>query len=150
MIPNELCLDANIFIAAMVPGEEDHDAALEVLRIVQENDIPLYEPAVAVFEVVSAFYRKTLLGELNPQESERLNDLFFQLPLLLQWQTSLMKKASKIAAELSFKRLYDCTYLAVASAREMPFVTLDAELAKKGRRIHGKVHSPASFLLSIT
>ena len=149
MTPGELCLDANIFIEAMVPGGGDQDAALEVLKVVHENDIALYEPAVVVFETASAFHRKVLLGELTPEECDRLSDLFFQLPLLLQWQSSLLKKSAKLAAELSLPRLSDCAYLALASMREIPLVTLDEDLIKKGRKVYGRVQSPAAFLLSI-
>src|SRR5262249_54361282 len=94
---SQICLDANIFIAAMVPEDEDHDAALEVLKKVLEREFALYEPAVVLFEVVSAFHHKVQLGELTKEEEERLTDLFFQLPLLLQWQPVLMKKAIRIA-----------------------------------------------------
>ncbi len=150
MIPSEICLDANVFITAMIPEEDGHEASFKIIQMIQERDIPLFEPAIVLFEVISILHRKVSMGELEKEEGEELADLFFQLPLLLQWQPALMKKAVHFARELGLKKIYDCTYLAVAQAREIPLITLDQEFIKKSRKIFRKIQSAREFMESVT
>lgn len=142
----ELCLDASILVASVTPQEPGHQAAIELIQHILQHDIALFEPALVCFEVVSAVSRKNRAGDLTDDEASRVSDFLFQLPLLLQWQQDILERARRYARELSFKNIYDCTYLAVATGREIPLVTLDEELIVKGRRIFKQVYSPAEFL----
>lgn len=146
MSVREICLDANILLSAFVDSEGSHAAALEVLDWVEKNSVPLYEPALVVFEFSSVLHRKRLEGLIGQREMEQILDFFFQLPLLLQWQSSLIKKTLQSARHLSLRRAYDCSYLAVAIGRDIPLVTEDQELLKKGRRLHRHIYSLDDFL----
>lgn len=146
MIPQEICLDANVFISAFIPLEANHENSSKLIELVKTKQIILFEPAIVISEVVSAIHRKIMQDELVSDKGEPLIDLFFQLPLLLQWQAGLMKKSARLASDLSLKRIYDCTYLAVAMAREIPFVTLDDEFIKKGRSLYRQIHTVKSFV----
>ncbi len=142
----ELCLDANILVAAVTPQEPGHLAAKEMMQYVLQNDMALFEPALVCFEVISAVSRKNRVGDLTDGEATRVSDFLFQLPLLLQWQRELLERARGYARELNFKNIYDCTYLAVAIGQEIPLVTLDEQLVVKARRIFKQVYTPAEFL----
>jgi predicted nucleic acid-binding protein len=149
MLPPEICLDANIFVAAMLPSEPHHEQAQSLLALLEDQDIPLFEPALVLFEVSSAIHRRRLLGELTDKEADKTADLFFQLPLLLQWQSFLIKQAVQIAVKLSCKRMYDFAYLSLAINRDIPLITLDEDLEKRGGKIYKKIHNPEDFLTSI-
>lgn len=149
MLPQEICLDANVFVTAMIPEEEGHEAALEVVKTTERQGIPLFEPALVLFEFASALHRKMVSGELYLEEKIKLLDHFLRLPLLLQWQPAVMKETARLAADLGFKTVYDCAYLAVASLRVIPLITMDAEIVKKGRKIFGQIYSPKNFLQQI-
>lgn len=142
----ELCLDANILVAAVTPQEPQHRVAKEIIQYVLQNSIALFEPAVLCFEVISAISRKNSAGDLTDDETTRISNFIFQLPLLLQWQQDILEKARRYARELNFKNIYDCTYLAVSMGREIPLVTLDNELLAKGRRVYQQIFDPAAFL----
>lgn len=146
MIPAELCVDANILIAAMIPDERHHAQAVEVMRIVEENEVSLFEPEVILFEVGTAAYRKKREGEISESQEERMIELLFRFPLLFQWRDSLMKRVNRLASEMGSRGIGDGCYLAVAERRGIPLVTLDEELIRKGRRIYPKILSPADFL----
>lgn len=146
MIPKELCLDANVFISAMVVVEAAHEKALELFEVIDRHSVPLYEPAVVVFEFSQSLHRKREEGIVSQRLQDEILDFFFELPLLLQWQSSLIKRALASARNLSFRRTYDCAYLAVAMARDIPLVTEDQELLKKGRKIHRQLYSLDDFL----
>lgn len=146
MIPSEICLDANIFIAAMIKKEEHHEEAFKTLRIATENSSVFFEPFVVLSEVAGFFHRKRMAGELKPEEAEELTDSFFGIPLLLMWKGSMMQRAQKIAEVMASKRLHDSIYLAVAEKRKIPLITLDRELLKKGKKIYGEISTPQKFL----
>lgn len=146
MSSQELCLDANVFVTAATPSESGHEKAFRILSIIQKYQIVLYEPALLVFELGAAIHRKQMAKELTPSEGEQIIDHFFMLPILLQWQSALLQKATRLATTLSLKRSYDCNYLAVALSREIPLITFDTELIRKGRRIHKKIFDPALYL----
>lgn len=150
MTPREVCLDANIFVASLVPSEPDHSAAFALLQMLQDGEYPVFEPSVVLSEFVSVIHRKIFLGEILPERRDPLIDLFFELPLMIQWQASLMKRGAKMAADLSLRRLNDYLYLATAMNRDIPLVTLDEDLRKKGRKFFDKIYSPEEFLAGFT
>lgn len=141
-----LCLDANVFVASVMPHEEGHEAALSLMSLVHENGWSLYGPAILPSEVVSNLYRKYRDGDLSEEKKDEAEDMFFQLPLLLQWKPSLLKKAQAIAAKLGLRRIYDCSYLAVAMEKKIPLVTFDRELVQKGKSVYAGLMSVEAFL----
>ncbi len=142
----ELCLDATVFIAAMTPGETDHTACFSILQRVQEERIPLFEPAAVLDEVVEAIHQKSRADEISMSDGKHLVELLFRLPLMLQWQEGLMTLAMKTADRLSLPRISDCLYLAVAIDQKIPLITLDEEFRKKGKKIYEKIFSPGEYL----
>lgn len=144
-----LCLDANVFVSALDPKENSHSEAVKLLRGIQEEGIPLYEPEVILFEVGTALHRKTVLGELSDSEADSLMNLFFRYPLIFQWESFLVRRASRIAKILNEKGMADSYYLALAEKKKIPFVTLDQELIKKGRNILPDIYSPTEFIDSL-
>lgn len=148
MISPDLCLDANVLIASMTSREVHHRSSLELMRLIQDRQIILYEPALLLYEVVSTLHTRCLAGDITEAEGEEFVDHFYQLPMLFQWKPGMIHKASEIAGKLSLKRIYDCAYLAIAMLRDIPFITLDEEIIRKGRRVFPKVHTAADFLQS--
>lgn len=143
-------MDANVFVAALDPREPHFEDSINLIRVIRDRQIALYEPAVVLFEVASALHRKVTGGELLQKRLEPLIDLFFQLPLFLEWQVGLMKKSAQLAEEFSLKRIYDCSYLSIAIARKIPFITLDAEFSKKAIGLYRHIYTAKSFLKKLT
>ena|SRR3989338_5441537 len=146
MIPQDLCLDANVLIASMTAREVHHRSALQLMKIIQDRQIVLYEPALLLYEVVATLYRRKISGEITAAEVEEFVDHFYQLPILFQWKPAVIQQASEVAEKLSLKRMYDCTYLAIAQLRNIPLITLDEQLIRRGRKCFPKIQTPAEFL----
>lgn len=141
----EICLDANVFVASLT-HEPDQEACLELMNRLDVDQTALFEPALLVFEVTSSLRKKQALGNLLPDEAEEGLGIFFNLPLLLQWQDFLMKKSLQISNQLRLKNAYDSCYLAVAMTREIPLVTLDLEFKKKAQSHYKKIFTVEEFL----
>lgn len=149
MFPQELCLDANVFLATTSPLEEGHEDSLRLMELVEQHQTILYEPAVVLFEVLSGLRKKAFLKELKEDECERAIDLFLDLPLLLQWQPLLLKKAYRWARNEGLKYANDGVYVAVASTRSIPLVTMDGQILKRAGEMVEQIYSPRSLLLTI-
>lgn len=141
----EICLDANVFVASLT-HEPDQEVCLELMNRLDLAQTALFEPALLVFEVTSSLRKKQVLGNLLPDEAEEGLGIFFNLPLLLQWQDFLMKKSLQISNQLRLKNAYDSCYLAVAMTREIPLVTLDLEFKKKAQSYYKKIFTVEEFL----
>ena len=142
MTPRELCLDANIFVASWSPEEPAQESCWKLLKYIERHNVPLFEPAVALFEVTSVIHRKIYLNQISREDGQRILDLFLELPLLLLWQPKILRASEKMATDLSWKRVNDCSYLAVASDRDIPLVTLDDQLLKTGQRFLRQIVTP--------
>ena len=132
----------------MTPDERDYPAAFAVLQKVRENNISLFEPSAVLDEVVGVIHRKAKKREIAIHEGQKLVELIFRLPILIQWQEDLMQEAMQTALSFSFQRVYDCFYLVVAKHQKIPLVTLDQEFLKKGKKFYREIFTPAEFLAS--
>ncbi len=139
MEKTSLCVDANVFISAIIPGERFHSESLSFLKHSLASDKYFYEPEVVIFEVCHAFYRKLLQKEIHESDLKDFMDHFYRLPLLLQWQEKLMQTAVKMARKLSFPGIADCFYLAVAEYKNITLVTWDEDLIRKGKTIYSDI-----------
>lgn len=147
MMTQEVCLDANIFVSALIPTESLHKEALSIIRTVEIRKVDLFEPALILFEVQSALHRKQLEGILSSREASEALDHFLQFPLLLLWQPPILKLSTRLVSELSFRKTYDAAYLAVAISRHIPLVTFDEELIRKGKKYSSLVQSGQEFVI---
>lgn len=149
MSTSDVCLDANIFIASLIP-EQDQDICQNLISTLQQRDTTFYAPALIVFEVSSALFKKHTLKEISRGEQEKALGLFFDFPLLLQWQSSLLLKTLTFSQRMGCKNTYDAAYLAVAQAKGIPCITLDQEFCKRGKKIYKNMFSVQEYLKKIS
>ena len=141
---HDICLDANVFLACLTPEAAQQDC-LNLMERAEGRGMYFFEPALVLYEVASSLHRKVQRQEMTVKALEAALDLFFQLPLLLQWQAPLMKKAASMARRLRLTTSYDCSYLALAENRRIPLITLDQDLQKKGRHLYPQVFGVVEF-----
>lgn len=141
----EICLDANVILSCLVV-EPDQESCRILLQQILTAEIDIYAPSLMIFEVASILQRKTYCTELSAREASDALNVFTNLPVLFQGQTHIMKKAFRLAQELSLKNTYDTAYLAVAETRQIPCITCDVELRKKGRAVYDQIFTPDEFL----
>lgn len=150
MIHPELCLDANIFVAGIDAKEKDHAVSLEILKYAESHSLLYFEPALVLYEFSSVLHKKRMAGELSDEECEKGIDLFSHCHLIFQWKDPIIKMGIESAKTLGLHRTYDLAYLAVAEYRDIPLITLDDQLRKRGREIFKKVFTPEEFLASVS
>jgi predicted nucleic acid-binding protein len=147
---DKVVVDANVFVASLIKKEKHYEDSLKAMRVIAEKHISLLEPEVVLFEVGTSFHRKRGNEEIDDQDADNLMNLFFRLPLMFVWEPEVMQRASKIARQLSFKGLSDSYYLAIAEQKEVPLITLDEELIRKGKTLWKAIYRPAEFLESVS
>lgn len=140
-----LCLDANIVIAALI-NEPDHEACVRVIELAQLANAPFFAPALLTFEVSSTLQRKVHDHELSKKQAKRALEIFIEFNVLVMWQDYVLTRALQFAQKLRLKNSYDAAYLAVASTRGIPLITLDEELIAKGKKIYKSIYTPRQLL----
>ncbi len=142
---HDLCLDANVFVSAVIPTEATHDVSLRLLKNIVRRNVDLYEPEVVLFEVSHALHRKLTMNEISEKNFEDIMDYFYRLPILLQWREKIMRRASTLARKLSFSGIADCAYLAIAEFQNTTLLTWDDELIRKGKTLYKNIKRVDQF-----
>lgn len=140
----EICLDANIILSCLCPDEDNPDGK-EVIQYVISNGVSAWSPAVLNFEVAAALNKKEGLKLIREDHAMLILHHFFSLPIFLVWNDELLRNAIKLQkrAGMTFN---DTCYLALAMGRNIPLVTEDQDLLKKGRKIYKEIYSAQAFL----
>lgn len=140
---SDLCLDANIIIAALSP-DENGAVSRNLINQVLGQKSQIWAPALINFEVSGAFARKETLGFIKKIDTAESLQVLFELPLLLMWNHDLVELATEIgrATGLYF---YDSCYLAVAVMKNLPLITGDKDFIKKGRKYYRGIFHPVEF-----
>lgn len=144
-----ICIDANIFVSALDSHEAFHPQAVLLLTNIQNKRIPLFEPEVILFEVGCAFHRKAAMGQIKDSEADRLMNLLFRYPFILQWEAEITQRAFRLSKSLQERGIADGYYLALAEKRKIPFVTMDEKLLRRAKDLYDKVYS-ASEAIELT
>ena len=121
-----LVVDASVALKWFLADEA---YAVEAFSLVQAG-IPLIAPDLLVAEVCNAAWRSARAGRIEWSELtdiSRITPRFFDQ---LIGATILAPRAAIIARQLDHP-IYDCLYVALAEAREIPLVTADTRLMTK-------------------
>lgn len=132
----QIVTDANILINALTSEEEFYSKDLTP-KIVNPS-LTIWAPAVLTFETMNAMGRKLLENRITPKLHDEVLETLYSLPLVLLWNYQLIKLASDIQKKTNLT-LYDSSYLATAIIKDVPLITNDKELIKKGRKFHNRI-----------
>ncbi len=142
MIP--ITVDANIFISAL-SADESAECQSQILKKIIEEKYLVWVPSLLPFEVISVLNRKVKDGLIDESNLERLISGFYRLPLLMVWNEALMTTAHGLQRK-GLKTIYDASYLALASIKQIPLISEDKELLTKGKKLYSNVYSAAAFV----
>lgn len=142
---NAICLDANVFIAGFA-NEDSSEPCRQLLERLIKTDKVMVEPGIVSFEVASVLRRKVATHEMSEDQMKQALNYFFEFPLYMEWQDSLLQNASIAAKQLRHKNIYDASYLAVAQLRNIPLITLDEELMTRGKDFYPQIWTVGGYL----
>ena len=134
-----VCLDSNIFVCLMSP-DESNDVIEDFFNILNRRGCSFYAPSLMQFEIAQTFGKKERARLMTSDSVDDAVKQLCALPILLEWNESLLEKALDIYRQ-GFKSLYDASFLAVAMKRNIPLVTEDQEILKKGGKIYPHVYT---------
>ena len=141
----DYCVDANIFVNAL-SADENFPSSTDFLRHCLQTRSNLHLPSLVQFEVMAALQRKRQMNLLSDKLLQNAQRLFFDLPILLTWRQDLIQLTFEIQNESGLKSFYDASYLALAKMKNIPLITHDKEILKKGKASHQSLYTPQSAL----
>lgn len=118
-------VDASVAIKGFI-GEEHSDVAARVLAQ------PLAAPDLLCAECANILWKKVARDELTFDEVETIISALSKWGIVLYSMHGFWLSATRIACQLNHPA-YDCFYLALAEALEVPFVTADDRLVQRVR-----------------
>ena len=138
-----ICLDANVFLAAVLTAEPHHTSSAALIARVREGREEACVPALFVPECVGAYARRTR----RPGAIAAFSRLVRTFPVRLgSVDAALAWRAAEIAAACFIKGP-DAIYVATAERAGATFVTWDAEVAERAAGVV-RVETPAGWLAS--
>ena len=119
-----MIVDASVAVKWFLT-EEFHERARALLTETE----PLLAPDVLSIELASALWSKARAGDIDwAQAARAIAAVAGPHPPTLQPSLPLLERAFELARSLDHP-IYDCLYLALAEARDMPLVTADGRFA---------------------
>ncbi|MBP6001878.1 MAG: type II toxin-antitoxin system VapC family toxin [Pyrinomonadaceae bacterium] len=112
-------VDASVAIKWFLP--EEHSAEAELLLA---PACELIAPELTIAEFGNIVWKKIRCGNLRDSEATAIIDSFLRLGIEFQSNVDLLHAAVEVAIETG-QSAYDCTYLALAIAKDCRFVTAD-------------------------
>ena len=112
-----------------------------------ETDSPLLAPDLMAVEATNAWWKKLRRREMEAADVEQAVTLLLALGIAWTPSAELLRPAARLATELGHP-VYDCVYLALASAHAAPLATADERLRRAAQRIGVQIWSdkpPASL-----
>lgn len=132
-------IDASIAIKWVV----EEQGTLDALNL--RAKAKLIAPELLVAECANILWKKVRRREFSREEARAAARLLQAAELELSPTRALLGAAAEIAIDLDHPA-YDCLYLALAAARDCPFVTADEQLLRK---INGRPKALPARALSL-
>jgi predicted nucleic acid-binding protein len=122
-----ICVDANLVIRLVVdPSDRAVRALWDQWDAAHRQ---LAAPNLLFYEVTNALYRYQKLGYMTTQSVELALEAALTLPLHVQWEADLHRRALALARRFALPAAYDAHYLAVAEYLGGELWTADRKLA---------------------
>jgi predicted nucleic acid-binding protein len=106
--------------------------ATNALRVIECYE--LASPALVYAEVGNALAKKEAVGDIDPGEAVRKMREITRADIDTIPNEYLAAEAVRLALEMGHP-VYDCFYLALAMAEEIPLITADGEFVARARRV---------------
>jgi predicted nucleic acid-binding protein len=108
--------------------------------VTEVKPAPIHVPALCDLEVTAHFRRLILRGIAAPETATALLSAYLALPLRRHAHARLLGRVHELRDNFS---VYDASYVALAEALKLPFLTSDERLARTV-----EAHLPGIKLLS--
>jgi len=120
----ELVLDASVVLKWYLPDEECGQEALSILEQHVAGDVALLAPTILPYEVLNALLVAERMDRIAKDVTEEAFHAFLELEI--NFQNSFRDYPDVLSVARSFQRsAYDASYLSLARAKNIDFVTGD-------------------------
>jgi predicted nucleic acid-binding protein len=123
----ELVLDASVVLKWYLPDEACGQEAVNILEQHVAGDVALFAPTILPYEVLNALLVAERMGRIAEDVTEEAFHAFLELEI--NFQDSFRESPNVLSVARSFQRsAYDASYLSLARAKNIDFVTGDKRL----------------------
>jgi predicted nucleic acid-binding protein len=143
----QICLDASVVLAAVLPREPQHNLAVALLKKLASQKATLCAPVLFIHECDSVIRLRLYKGDLSSSEAQEARAAIVVMAVCVEFNIQESERAFQIACDYNQPRAYDAAYAAYAESRGVELVTADRpffEAVNGGKR--PRTRSPLSFV----
>ena len=133
-----VCLDAS-FIIRYLTSKDTESIYQQYWSQWKADGYTLIAPTLIMYEVLNAFHRANLAGQMTPDEVEEFLERALNLGLRFYGDAQLHREALKMAQKYKLPATYDAHYLALAER-------LGIELWTADKRLYNTVHDSLDWV----
>lgn len=122
---SELCIDANVVVKLVLPGESYRSKARQLVNDCIINNITLIAPAFFVVEVDTVIRKRVYDGNLSLAEAKKAYAGLDRIPVQPATHPQLRQRTREIAERFNQRTVYDACYAVLAELRGCEFWTAD-------------------------
>lgn len=147
----QICLDASVVLAAVLPNEPQHNLAVALLKKLASQKATLCAPAMFIYECDSVIRLRLYQGDLSYSEAQDARAAIAVMAVCFEFNSRESERAFQIACDYNQPRAYDAAYAAYAESRGVDLITADRpffEAVNGSKRPRTKSPLPFVKLLS--
>lgn len=141
---NKICLDANVLVSYYCEDENRPETNILIDHLASREYFILC-PALLNFEITNALSRKERRKIISQDYASEIVRHLFELPIVLLWQNEYLQESLNIQRE-ALPSIFDAAYVATAKKNDIPLITEDIELLKKGRKVYPAIFTVKEWL----
>jgi len=125
-----ICFDANLYVPLLLPVTETQlsQKATDLFRRCERENVQIVAPVFMAYEVISVLRLYVHLGKISPEQGREALADFERMAITYTNRRAVLHLAWKMARQFDQPRIYDMSYLAVASLYHCEFWTADKRL----------------------
>ncbi len=124
---SEVCVDASMILAWLLPAEE----SLQIANLIEgwiRQKVELVAPPLLYAEVTSVLREAVFFKRISSEEGETAFAIFCALGVKVPHIPDLHRRAWDLAKTFNRPKAYDSHYVAVSDARGCPLWTVDKKM----------------------
>jgi predicted nucleic acid-binding protein len=127
---NRIVVDASVVLKWYLVDEEYGKKALEILTQFVSGTVEILAPFLLEYELINGLSIAQKRGRLKQEELIKAIEGFFKLGIETKMLLPYYTKALEVTEKFNIT-VYDASYLALAEAEGIPFITGDTRLYNK-------------------
>lgn len=122
-----IAIDSGVLLKAYFPDEDGHGEAQSLICDYAKGNIMFHAPTLITYEIINACLAASRMARFPKTRAKELMNEMLGIEIVTEDIERLKERIFDISVKHS-RSAYDAAYIALAEARNLPFITADRKL----------------------